>query len=221
MALGDVDGDGDVDVFAAVGRPTMGTVYSMDDVILLNDGSGALAVFHQPLGHMDSTSVALGDVNGDGWLDALVGTSEGASLWINQGNGKSSDGGAIFVPAEQSFSTRRTLGERLGAGLSAAANRALGTELTYGSPRTKRVILSDLDGDGDLDALLAGMRRAEVWWNDGQGGFIRPGLRFEYPEDSGVAVGDFDGDGDPDIFAGANVNSYRVWFNDGKGGFGG
>ncbi len=83
-ALGDVDGDGDLDIFAAVGQPTLGTSASLDDLVLLNDGTGQMAVYNQTLGHTDSTSVALGDVNGDGLPDALVGTNDGARLWINQ-----------------------------------------------------------------------------------------------------------------------------------------
>ncbi len=79
-ALGDLDGDGDLDIYAAVGKPTMGTIDSMDDLILLNDGTGKLTAFDQPLGNTDSTSVALGDVNGDERLDALVGTSTGARV---------------------------------------------------------------------------------------------------------------------------------------------
>jgi hypothetical protein len=27
--------------------------------------------------------------------------------------------------------------------------------------------VADLDGDGDLDALIAGKRQATIWWNDG------------------------------------------------------
>jgi hypothetical protein len=217
-ALGDVDGDGDLDVFAAVGKPTMGTIDSLGDLILLNDGTGTLTAYDQQLGNTDSTSVALGDVNGDKRLDALVGTSDGARLWINQSN-KMGSGEPIFVPAEQSFDAVQTIGNRLQAGFSAAADKLLGMYLPYGSIRTKAVFLADLDGDGDLDALLARLWGAEIWWNDGQGKFRRSDMSFAYKEDTGVAVADFDGDGDPDIFAGRNEEAYQVLWNDGRGVF--
>lgn len=217
-ALGDVDGDGDLDVFAAVGKPTMGTIDSLDNLILLNDGTGMLTAYDQQLGNTDSTSVALGDVNGDGRLDALVGTSAGARLWINQSNEMGS-GGPIFVPAEQSFEAVQTVKDKLQAGFSAAADELLGLYLPYGSIRTKAVFLTALDGDEDLDALIARVWGAEIWWNDGQGEFSRSDVRFEYQEDTGVAVADFDGDGDQDIFTGRNGKDYQVWWNDGKGVF--
>jgi hypothetical protein len=217
-ALGDLDGDGDLDVFAAVGKPTMGTIDSLDDLILLNDGTGKLAVFDQKLGNTDSTSVTLGDVNGDGRLDALVGTSRGATLWMNQSNEIGSSK-LIFTPAQQSFEAIQTVWDKLQEGLSAAADEGLGIYLPYGSIRTKAVFLSDLDGDGVLDALIARLWGAEVWWNNGQGDFRRSDVRFMVKEDTGVAVGDFDGDGDQDIFTGRNENEHQVWWNDGKGVF--
>jgi hypothetical protein len=218
VALGDLDGDGDQDVFAAVGAPTLGTVDSQDDLILLNDGTGGLSAYDLPLGDTDSTSVALGDVNGDGRLDALVGTSRGANLWINQGNSMAS-GGPLFARADQSFAAARTIQDGLGRAFSAAAGRLLGLYLPLGSTRTHSVFLADLDGDKDLDAVLARLGGAEIWWNTGQGEFRRSGVRFPYREDTGLAVADFDGDGAQDILAGRNRQDYQVWWNDGSGGF--
>jgi len=212
-ALGDLDADGDLDAFAAVGAPTMGTTDSLNDLILLNDGTGKLTAFDQLLGDTDSTSVALGDVNGDGRLDALAGTSEGARLWINQGV-EAGSGEAIFTPADGSFKAERTAWEELQGGFSAVAERLLGLYLPYGRTRTKAMFLEDLDGDTDRDALIA-----RLWWNDGQGEFSRSDTRFAYPEDTGVAVADFDGDGDEDIFAGGNGENYKAWLNDGPGTF--
>lgn len=217
-ALGDLDGDGDLDVFAAVGKPTMGAIDSLDDLILLNDGTGSLAVFDQQLDNQDSTSVALGDVNGDGAVDVLVGTSSGAALWMNQGH-QPGDGSLLFVPAGQAFDAVQTIGGRLQAGISRAADALFGLYLPYGRVRTNAVFLIDLDGDAHLDVLIARIWGAEIWWNDGQGQFRRSDERYEYREDTGVAVADLDGDGDQDIFVGRNEDDYQVWWNDGTGVF--
>jgi hypothetical protein len=128
-------------------------------------------------------------------------------------------GGPTFVPAEQSFEAVQTVVDKLQSGFSAAADQMLGLYLPYGSIRTKGVFLADLDGDGDLDALLARVWGAEMWWNDGLGEYHRSDVRFEFREDTGVAVADFDGDGDQDIFTGRNEYDHQVWWNDGQGVF--
>ncbi|HSM55496.1 MAG TPA: VCBS repeat-containing protein [Candidatus Sulfomarinibacteraceae bacterium] len=189
-ALGDLDGDGDLDLFGAVIAPAQGYNHNPADRVLFNDGAGNFTDSGQRLGASDSTAVALGDVDGDGDLDALVGKSYGARLWINQGRAQGGEEGT-FEPAAQLL--------RLGTATA--------------------LFLVDLDGDGDLDALIGSRRQATIWWNDGQGAFTASGQRFHYTRKHGLAVGDFDGDGRPDIFAGRYTDGYRVWFNQGDGAF--
>jgi len=191
--LGDLDGDGDLDVLAAI-LPPKGAHYDSADRVLLNDGSGSFADSGQRLenastsGAAASAGVALGDLDGDGDLDALIGKEAGAVIWINQGGVQ---GGQTGVFADS--------GQRLGRG------------------HIETVFLADLDGDGDLDALVAGKSQASIWWNAGQAGFRDSKQRLRYNERHGLAIGDFNGDGHPDVFSAAYDVEYHLWLNQGDG----
>jgi hypothetical protein len=88
-----------------------------------------------------------------------------------------------------------------------------------GDGQITAVFLADLDGDGDQDALIAGILQGAVWWNDGLGTFTHSDQRFYYSNRHGFAIGDFDGDGWPDIFAGDYSSSYKLWINQRDGNF--
>ncbi|NIS73975.1 MAG: VCBS repeat-containing protein, partial [Deltaproteobacteria bacterium] len=60
IALGDVEGDGDIDIMEGNSvQPNR---------VWLNDGTGTFTDSGQGLGSSDTTSVALGDLDGDGDL---------------------------------------------------------------------------------------------------------------------------------------------------------
>ena len=68
VALGDLSGDGHLDLFLACGKPGSGT----PNEVWLNDGGGRFRDSGLRLGDAFSADVALGDLNGDGHLDAFV-----------------------------------------------------------------------------------------------------------------------------------------------------
>lgn len=188
-AIGDLNGDGLADLWAAVQKPRHGSAGELLDRVLLNDGKGSLTDSRLRIHTGGSSAVALGDVDGDDDLDALVGTLTGGQLWINQGGAQGGQAG-VFQRAEQS----------LAGGL------------------VKYLFLEDLDGDGDLDLIVGEAELARPWWNDGQGGFKPGDQRLNFSERQALGVGDFNGDGALDIFAGGSENTYRLWWNDGQGG---
>ena len=88
VALGDVDGDGDLDAVMAAGS-------SNPNKLLLNDGSGNFTDSGQELGgEYYSMDVALGDVDGDGDLDAVFARYvDPNEVWFNDGSGNFTDSG--------------------------------------------------------------------------------------------------------------------------------
>lgn len=181
-ALGDLDNDGDLDALAVVAKPTVGQASSLADRVLLNDGTGAFTDSGQRLGEGDSTSVALGDVDGDGDLDALVGAQEGATLWTNQGGAQAGIPGSFGDYAQ-----------------IIAKNPA------------SAVFLHDLDNDGDLDAVFAWRNLVEIWHNNARGHFTPANQTFPFSRRHALAISDFNADGRAEIFI-AEETGYKVWF---------
>jgi len=237
VSLGDLDGDGDLDAFVANGS---GGGSSEPNRVWLNDGDGTFTQSVESYGISASQGLSLGDLDGDGDLDAFIAEADyGAnSVWLNDGDG-------TFTQSVESYGVQWSwdvsLGDLDGDGdldafvANVFANRAWlndgdGTFTPNGEPYEEqfsvRVSLGDLDGDGDLDAFVANttalpptaVEANRVWLNDGDGTFTESAESYGSSDSLDVAHGDLDGDGDLDAFI-ANSGVNRVWLNDGDGTF--
>jgi len=224
LSLGDLDGDGDLDIF--VGNEGPNTVW-------VNDGNGNFIDNGQSLGQKKTTALILGDFDGDGDLDAVEGNSaiaptESANLvWINDGKGNFSDSGQLLG---DSLSRTFDRGDVDGDGDLDLIEGTYGVKIwlndgkgnftnsgqLLGTNNTTSAVLVDLDGDNDLD-IFAGTdtRGSQVWLNDGKGVYTSSNQNISSA--LSAAFQDLDGDGDLDAFLGHITNT--VWLNDGKGFF--
>ena len=82
------------------------------------------------------------------------------------------------------------------------------------------IIGSDIDGDGDLDLVVANAGKSKRYLNDGRGGFS-PGRAINRDSNNArsVVAGDVDGDGDMDLLPGTHYGYVFVHKNHGDGRF--
>lgn len=224
VALGDLDGDRDLD--AVFANPGVSQAW-------LNDGAARFAPVGQQLGSMFGLDVADLDLDGD--LDVIAVGMYTRALF-NDGSGRFAE-----VVVDRQECSGVALGDLDGDGdvdafvtRSEHPNQVWRNDGSGGFEQTGQLIggsggvaeysldveLADLDGDSDLDVFEVnynGLHR--VWLNDGTGVFEGSGQVLEVGEHShGVALSDLDGDGEVDVFVSVTGTvALQVWQNDGTG----
>jgi len=245
IALGDVDGDGRLDMVFGNGRHT-----PQPNLLFINGNRTDLFFPPRELGNSATYEVVFADLNGDRHLDLVEGNDAGYFnvVWINDGRGNFS---AEYFFGRDEPTRDIAVGDLSGDGLPdiVTANRGATNRVyvndgsgrfTQSHPlpverdRSVAVELGDFNRDGHLDIVVAnlGDQPNYFYLNDGTGRFARP-TAFGPPDDESVelAVGDLNGDGNADVVVG-NCNCERldpsaqrknqpdrIFFGDGKGGF--
>jgi TolB protein len=193
---------------------------------------------NQELGLRETFQAGLGDLDGDGDLDAFFANPmrNDAQVWLNDGQGTFENTGQkftqyghgvgladfdgdghldAFIVCHQTIAPSKVY---LNDGAGMFSDSGMDFEDARVSGTDVNVI--DINGDGHVDAHVMyydpnGISDA-VFLNDGEADFIDSGLQLD--EDF-LAWGDVDGDGDVDYFGKRWGEGYAVMLNDGSGQF--
>jgi hypothetical protein len=197
-SLADLDGDGDLDLLLAnkidPARQSVGLIY-----LLRNTGSARAPAFRLegvlPVGSTYHPAPALGDLDGDGDLDLLLGTWSARVGYYRNDGGRTAPG---FVVVDSALVT-----------------------LTRGSNTTPA--LGDVDGDGDLDLFVGEASGAlNFYRNDGGPGgprFVLVSDTFDgidVGRRSAPSLADIDGDRDLDLLVGSDGEGVLLFRNEGS-----
>jgi hypothetical protein len=242
VALGDIDRDGDLDLVLGNGRH-----FRELDWVYTNNGNGMFygkrALGSEPDG---TYGVALGDVDGDGALDAVVANDIGnrSVVYRNDGRGNFALLASLGDYPNVFSHERRAVAlgdldkdgdlDVVTVGVSQDhiylndqngrewREQPFGTKEPGSDSRSTGVALADVDRDGDLDIVLPGRyaRRSFIYLNDGLAGFgnVRE-FGAAADDTTAVALSDFNGDGHVDIAAVNWRQPHQLFLNDGKGQF--
>ncbi len=204
VALGDLDGDGDLDILLAWG---------WGSGVFLNDGSGrfeltdSLDVDGVPL--PPGRSAALADLDGDGDLDAHVGTFLGLNDLVLR-----NDGTGVFAVEEVADSAQNTWSAQVG---------------DLDGDGDLDIITGTFDAPFDPAAIMGGVRGGgpAVFFQNEPGEFVRRNEAIPEAVAGSLTIEaallDADQDGDLDVFLANDFGPYVVpnalLLNDGSGNF--
>ncbi|GAB3204314.1 gliding motility-associated-like protein [Pontibacter aydingkolensis] len=182
VALADLDGDGDLDVFF------VGSGYSnRNHRVYFNDGNGNLSPSSQLFNTNDwGARVVLRDFNGDGTIDAFVTADwpeNSSRLWINNGSGQFSASGPSFVNGygidaadfdkdgdmDIIYATSNTTFAFL---INNGTGSFTQSTQVFSNPEGHKpmdVKFADIDNDNDADIIVGYSASPRIYLNDGSG----------------------------------------------------
>lgn len=210
-AFADIDGDADLDLFvgAVADDPVFLFENRLDEpVAAFVDVTASSGIVLQT---GTTVSATFHDYDQDGFLDLFL------SHW-GTGRSRGEDTETVWHNNGDATFTNRSLDSGIAASLLEED-----TDWTY-TPN-----LSDIDGDGDADLLMAAeFETSQVFVNNGDGTFTKTSDREVLIDQAGMgaAVGDYDNDGDMDWFVSSilqfepgvgNLIGNRLYSNDGNG----
>jgi hypothetical protein len=219
VATGDIDNDGDVDIYVTgFGR----------NQLFRNEGSGRFTDVSAASGTGDErswgVSAAFVDFDRDGWLDLFVGNylrySLAAHVDCVGAAGQPDYCRPSAYPAQPSRLYRnRGRGTFVDITITSGLARQFGPALG--------VSTADFDGDGWIDIFVANDEAEnQLWTNQRNGTFVNTALAAgaalgasgERKANMGVDAGDFDADGDEDLFITELIGQgSTLYVNDGRG----